>query len=129
MAFASAWRALQRLTPLWAAFTAAYALAGCKALEGGLPGSDEKRYVGSYRTTWGPVVLRDGGDELEGVYRRGQLRCVPEDKRLHCVWTQGQASGQATLRRRDDGVLEGSWGRGESDSDGGAWLWAPDERR
>lgn len=89
----------------------------------------EDRFVGSYQTTWGPVALRDAGDELEGVYRRGQLRCVPEGARLHCLWTQGHASGRALLRHRDDGVLEGTWGRGEREDGGGVWLWVPEPKR
>ena len=101
------------------------ALTACSREAGtGIFGDD--RFVGSYRTTWGPVVLREQGDELEGLYRRGHLRCVPDGRRLHCAWAQGSASGQATLRRRDDGLLEGTWGRGERDDDGGTWLWAPD---
>lgn len=103
-------------------------LAACRGSDRGLLGLVEDRFVGSYRTTWGPVVLRERDDELEGLYRRGHLRCVPESRVLHCAWMQGQASGRAILRRRDDGVLEGTWGRGERDEGGGAWLWAPDPR-
>ncbi|MCU0683659.1 MAG: hypothetical protein MUF34_15695 [Polyangiaceae bacterium] len=119
-------RAPQAARLFYAALTA-LSLSACRELEGRFLSGDGK-FVGSYRTTWGPIVLRQQGDELEGLYRRGELRCLSEDRTLRCMWAQGHASGRAILRRRDDGLLEGTWGRGDRDNDGGAWLWAPDER-
>jgi hypothetical protein len=123
--------AYRRVRPPRALVRAALGLAltACQGREIGLLAPFEDQFVGSYQTTWGPVLLRERDDELEGAYRRGQLRCIAEGQRLRCLWSQGRASGRATLQRRGDGVLEGTWGRGERDDDGGAWLWVPEPRR
>lgn len=97
---------------------ALFTLAACK--------SDEPSYAGSYRTTWGSSVLTQEGRMVIGTYPRGTLRCRSEPPKLLCDWKEGAATGKATLTREPTHkTLQGTWGRDDSDTNGGAWLFTP----
>jgi hypothetical protein len=88
--------------------------------------SDEISYAGSYRTTWGSAVLSQEGRMVIGTYPRGTLRCRVEPPKLLCDWQEGSAKGKAKLEREPvNKTLSGTWGHGESETDGGAWTFAP----
>ena len=63
----------------------------------------------------------DGSFESDGV-----VTCsAPRGDALACEWVEGSADGHATLHRKTDGRLEGTWGNGASDADGGVWTLVP----
>jgi hypothetical protein len=44
--------------------------------------------------------------------------------KFHWSEPRGAGEGEGVWRIKKDGTLEGSWGRGQSDTDGGEWnLW------
>lgn len=81
-------------------------------------------FDGGYRSTWGPVVFVREGDAVIGTYPRGSLRCNVLGASLDCIWVDGDAKGRAKLERQGDGVIRGTWGREDSATDGGAWLFS-----
>lgn len=95
---------------------AALSLASCKK-------TPARALQGAYRTTWGPAMAVSHGNEIAIAYPRGTMICqVSDDDRLACRWQSGAASGRASFARAEKGLLRGTWGFGESDSDGGAWA-------
>lgn len=83
--------------------------------------------AGHYHSTWGTVVIVGKEPDVAAVYPRGSMQCVVEEKlTLVCGWRSGESAGKARFERREDGTLVGTWGRGESESDGGAWAMSPD---
>ncbi len=91
-------------------------VAGCK--------SPVDPFDGGWRSTWGPVVFAREGDVVIGTYPRGSLRCNVLGASLDCIWVDGDAKGRAKLERGNDGVIRGTWGREDSATDGGAWLFS-----
>ena len=69
----------------------------------------------------------DADGTLNGLIdSAGVVTCsAPQGDLLACNWVEGQGDGHATLRRKPDGRIEGTWGNGASDSDGGAWTLVP----
>lgn len=79
--------------------------------------------AGSYRSTWGLCVVEIQGNEAAIAYPRGAMRCQIEPQHVfRCSWQSGEARGKATFRRQADQTLRGTWGSGDSDSDGGGWI-------
>ena len=67
------------------------------------------------------------GGALAGWYEsQGVLTCATAGTNAYsCHWYNGNNVGRATFRRAASGRLEGTWGSGESDTDGGAWTLVP----
>lgn len=80
------------------------------------------RLAGSYRSTWGRCVVAVQGKDASIAYPRGAMRCLIDDATLRCNWQSGAAQGKAVFREQPDRSLAGTWGNGESDQDGGAWV-------
>ena len=101
----------------WITPLGALLLAGC-------PTSAEQ-LAGDYHSTWGLCVLEVRGPTATIRYPRGVMNCqVEAPLTFRCGWQSGTARGKALLRAQEDRTLRGTWGRGESDSDGGAWVMA-----
>jgi hypothetical protein len=96
----------------------ALALVGCSR-------GARRPLFGSYRSTWGTAVVAGSGNDVAIAYPRGSMRCTRADELLSCGWQSGAGRGRAALRRQPDGSLIGTWGRDESDIDGGGWAFAP----
>jgi hypothetical protein len=82
-------------------------------------------FAGDYESTWGPAKLSQQNDIVRGVYERGELSCRARETLLDCTWREGQDAGRAAFEQDADGRIIGTWGRGESATDGGAWTFEP----
>jgi hypothetical protein len=82
-------------------------------------------FAGTYRSTWGDTVFTAQGDKVNATYPGGSLACAVKEGALDCAWKEGSATGKAHLTRSSSGDIEGTWGNGESDKDGGKWTFAP----
>lgn len=98
-------------------FSAAFAAALLVACNEG------KDIDGWYRSTWGPTQFATAEGRVLARYPRGSLDCARTGNELSCSWTDGASHGKARLTREVDGTLRGTWGRDESDSDGGTWVF------
>ena len=87
------------------------------------------RLAGDYRSTWGgcQVAVRDRDAVVH--YPRGVMTCElsaadtqPPATVARCSWQSNEARGRARFRIEPGGRWEGTWGRGDSDGDGGAWV-------
>ena len=54
------------------------------------------------------------------------MRCNAVGEDLTCAWVSGDARGKARLKQAGSTTIRGTWGRGESDSDGGPWTFVKD---
>jgi len=95
----------------------ALALVACK------PATE--RVAGQYRSTWGQCTVEVQNNDAVISYPRGAMHCQIEKETLfRCGWQSGDARGKATFTSQSDQTLRGTWGHGDSDSDGGAWVMA-----
>lgn len=101
------------------AVTLSLALLGCEKPHGD--------FDGTYRSSWGVALFRQKGDTVKVAYPRSEMTCQPSGVTLRCSWRSGEGSGKATLTRHPDRSLHGTWGRGESETDGGPWVFVPDD--
>ncbi len=62
---------------------------------------------------------------LAGTFTGGVVTCHAKNEDLSCRWYDRNGEGRAKLRRTADGRLEGTWGNGASQDDGGGWTLAP----
>lgn len=82
-------------------------------------------FSGRYRSNWGTTTFTQTGDTVRAVYPRGTMTCNVSGNVLNCTWYEGAAKGRARLVRKSDGTIHGTWGKGSSASNGGAWSFAP----
>lgn len=85
--------------------------------------NEGKDIDGFYRSSWGPTHFLSAEGRVLARYPRGALDCSRSGAVLTCAWTEGSAHGRAKLTREADGTLRGTWGRDESDTDGGTWIF------
>jgi hypothetical protein len=78
---------------------------------------------GPFNSSWGASLFVREGDDVAVAYPRGSMRCAVSGDDLRCGWVSGDARGKATLKREPTGVVRGTWGRGDSDVDGGPWVF------
>lgn len=90
--------------------------------------------AGTWDSTYGEVQLTQQGNRIKGVYPccgGGTLEGRIIENRVvkfHWVEPQGAGEGDGIWHLRG-GKLEGSWGRGQSETDGGTWnLWRPNQQ-
>ncbi len=80
--------------------------------------------TGSYHSNWDDVKLVQDGDRVHGTYvccQGGTIEGrVVEGRVLHYVWRQPGGSGRGVWTIVGD-HLEGTWGWGRSETDGGRW--------
>ena len=86
---------------------------------------------GVWDSTYGEVRLTQEGNRIFGQYPccgggtlEGHVR--GNVIRFHWKEPRGAGEGEGLWRIQSDGSLQGSWGHGQSDSDGSTWnLWRP----
>jgi hypothetical protein len=87
-----------------------------------LPPSD----ASDFTSDRGPVHLATDADgSIVGSFQSDGVLVCSAGAAVSCEWLQGNDAGHAAFRRRSGGGYEGTWGRGASDSDGGAWNLVP----
>lgn len=91
----------------------------------GSPGRSAIDFSGRYRSNWGTTTFTQTGDTVRAVYPRGTMTCKANGSVLNCTWYEGAAKGRARLVRKSDGTINGTWGKGSSATNGGAWSFAP----
>jgi hypothetical protein len=83
-----------------------------------------RRVTGTYHSNWDDVTLVQDGDRVHGTYvccGGGTIEGrIIEGRTLRYMWRQPSATGMGVWRI-SDGRLDGTWGSGQSDSDGGRW--------
>jgi hypothetical protein len=79
--------------------------------------------VGRWSSSWGASDLLVSGAEVSGTWDEGDFKgTASEDGVLSLVWKHRDGtSGKATLRA-SEGALDGTWGFGDDDKGGGAWV-------
>ncbi len=80
-------------------------------------------FAGVYQSTWGDTRFVEEGDQVKGTYPGGVLECAPVGAKLDCSWREGSLRGRAQLTRQLNGDISGTWGNGESSTNGGTWLF------
>ena len=70
-----------------------------------------------------PATVVQRGLRVAIDYPDGTMACNVEGARLSCSWVQTDHAGRATLTRKVDGQLVGTWGYGASDSNAGPWTF------
>jgi len=85
-------------------------------------------FAGTWKTTWGDLVLTQEGDAVRGNYgsgeKAGSIRGAVSGPRLSFSWREGRKRGRGYFDMVYDGknvLIEGRWGNGDSDTNGGAW--------
>lgn len=109
--------------------------AGCKEPGGEKPGppapaptasaAPEIVFRGTYRAAWGDTVFTQAGKVVVASYPGGSLDCMASGDVLECTWKEGIGGGKARLTRQASGTLQGTWGNGADDHDGGQWTFVP----
>lgn len=93
------------------------------------PAAEEiEKFAGTYTTNWGKANCTQVKKNVNCLYagKSGSLDCKVVDKlELECEWMETGSSGKAKLTKQTDGKLKGSWGRGESATNGGPWIFTP----
>ena len=119
-------------------------LSGCKSRSKPQPAATEPsskpdrepRLSSSYTSTWGPLGWQSREyntitftNEGETIFFRCTVQNSPE---VRCRWSKQYPDdphewdrGQAKLTAHPDHSLTGTWGRGDSDDDGGPWKMVP----
>ncbi len=84
-------------------------------------------FRGKYVTSYGVASCTQVKRNVNCLYRgqAGSADCkVTEDDELDCTWEEdGEGSGLAHLKRKENGDLTGTWGFGESKKNGGQWYF------
>src|SRR5688572_6374624 len=91
------------------------------------------RIAGTWDSSYGEVTLTQQGNRIKGVYPccgGGTLEGrIIENRVVKFHWIEPHGAGEGEgIWRIKAGKLEGSWGRGQSETDGGTWnLWRPQQ--
>jgi hypothetical protein len=83
-------------------------------------------FKGTYVTNWGKAKCTQVKRNVNCLYagKSGSMDCkVVGDKELDCDWDEPGASGKSKLTKKDDGRLVGTWGNGQSSTNGGPWVF------
>lgn len=99
--------------------------------EARMPVARELQLGGTWDSTYGEVTLTQTGNQIRGAYRccgggtlDGYLR--GSEVRFHWKEPRGAGEGEGVWRVQRDGSLQGSWGTGQSDTNGSTWnMWRP----
>ncbi|HEY1554286.1 MAG TPA: hypothetical protein VGF94_05595 [Kofleriaceae bacterium] len=82
---------------------------------------------GTYTGTWGVTTLQQDGTHVTGTYayHDGKLDGTLVDHTLTFEWTEDDGTGRGVFAVANDGNLYGTWGAGDSASNGGSWTLTP----
>lgn len=89
-------------------------------------GDSSANVTGRYRSNWDEVRLHQRGSHVTGTYvccGGGTIDGVIEGRVLHYRWHEphGAGDGHGTWTISGD-TLDGTWGFGDSESNGGPWT-------
>ena len=84
-------------------------------------------FAGTWETNWGELVIKESGEKLTGNYKgkfSGSIEGEVKDSKFHFTWKQPNAEwGSGVFTVSEDGKkLTGTWGGGESATNGGPWT-------
>jgi hypothetical protein len=83
-------------------------------------------FTGSYNSTWGKADFVQTGNHVNVKYARGTMTCTASGNALDCDWDEGAGgTGKAKLVKETGGAIRGTWGKGPSATNGGAWVFTP----
>lgn len=88
-------------------------------------GTATTSFAGTYRSNFGPTTFAQNGSAIAATYPKGSMVCQPSGNTLDCDWKEGGLSGKAKLTKAADGTLNGTWGNGASNTNGGSWVFTP----
>jgi len=103
---------------------------GCSCLGGngsaasGAPAATVS-FTGTYDSTWGKASFTQTGNHVDVRYAQGTMTCTASGNALDCDWNEGAGSGKAKLVKETGGAIRGTWGKGPSATNGGAWVFTP----
>lgn len=86
--------------------------------------------TGEYTSNWDEVSLVQTGTRVSGQYvccGGGTIEgTIIEGRVIRYHWSEprGAGEGMGLWRIQKDGTLDGTWGHGQSESDGGPWTLA-----
>lgn len=86
---------------------------------------------GEWTSTWGKATISVEDGKLSGTWAEGGLEgTVADDGAVAINWShEDGTTGKAKLSANDaDDALEGTWGFGDSDTDGGEWKMQQTKR-
>lgn len=87
--------------------------------------------TGVYTSNWDEVTLHQDGTRVRGTYvccGGGTIEGrIVEGRVIKFHWHEprGAGHGEGVWVIKQDGRLDGTWGHGQSESDGGPWTLAP----
>lgn len=90
--------------------------------------------AGTWDSTYGEVHIKQQGNRVSGHYPccgGGTFdgRIIEGFVKFHWSEPRGAGQGEGVWRISKTGTLDGTWGQGQSDSDGGEWkLWKSTSR-
>jgi hypothetical protein len=83
-------------------------------------------FAGNYNSTWGKAEVTQTGSQVNVKYARGTMTCTAAGNALDCDWDEGAGgTGKAKLVKETSGAIRGTWGKGTSATNGGAWVFTP----
>jgi hypothetical protein len=95
-------------------------------LESALPtGGPPASFAGKYDSAWGVTTFTQEGTRVTGKYPKGNLSCSAAGNTLECDWREATTLGKARLIKQANGKLSGTWGDGDSATNGGPWVFTP----
>ena len=86
------------------------------------------KYSGSWNSNAGPVELKISGNVILGAWNdgKGTIQGTIDDTKIVYSWTEvgdsGTISGKGWFVVVSDNRIDGEWGKGNSDNDGGTWI-------
>jgi hypothetical protein len=80
--------------------------------------------TGSYTGTWGAMTLQQQGTHVTGryAYQGGALDGTLDGDTLRFTWVEDDGAGHGVFQVMPDGSMQGTWGIGDSETDGGPWV-------
>ncbi len=88
-------------------------------------GAPAEDFTGVYNTNFGVATVTQTGSKVNFKYPIGTGACTAAGKVLKCHWIESNGSGDAILTKQTDGKLTGTWGNGQSATNGGGWTFTP----
>lgn len=88
--------------------------------------ADDSKFLGTWDTDWGLLVIKQGEEQIEGKYTgqfNGKIEGKVKEGKLQVTWKQTNGEwGSAVFTVSADGkILSGTWGATTSATNGGPW--------
>ena len=90
------------------------------------------KYSGTWKSNAGPVDLKIMDNAILGAWNEGKgtIRGTIDGAKIVYTWTEvgesGEIAGKGWFVVVSDKRIEGEWGTGNSDNDGGTWILSRD---